>query len=137
AVAGSTDAVAGSPDDAPATAETAAGNGALIARGAEVYGAECASCHGDAGQGKGKAPPVVGQGALPRDPRPGQKRKVAFRTAGDVLAWYSANMPPTDPGNLPAEDYLAILAFDLDANGVDLGAEPLTAERAAAIVLHE
>src|SRR6185503_13312673 len=63
------------PAAAPAPSEPAAPaiqNQASEAaeRGATLYGAKCASCHGDAGQGK-KAPALVGKDALPLDPRAG------------------------------------------------------------------
>jgi mono/diheme cytochrome c family protein len=117
-------------------AEPADTNAALVARGAEAYGAHCAKCHGAGGEGTDKAPPVVGAAALPLEPQPGKKRTVPFRTAADVLAWVSVAMPGDAPGSLSPDLYLAILAFDLKANGVDLGAEPFTAERAATVVLH-
>ena len=125
-------------DPGTTTPPPAGDNTALIARGQELYGANCAKCHGDAGQGTDKAPAVVGvaSGALPRAPRAGAKRDVEFRTAGDILAWMSKHMPGDKPGSLPAEDYLAILAFDLSANGVELGAQPLTAEAAGTMVIH-
>jgi mono/diheme cytochrome c family protein len=124
------------PAPEPAPAPTS--NADLAKRGGELYGANCAKCHGDAGQGTDKGPAVVGvaAGALPRAPRAGAKRTVEFRTAGDILAWMSEYMPGDAPGSLTAEEYLAILAFDLTANGVELGAEPFTAERAAAMVIH-
>ena len=108
---------------------------AQIARGQSLYGSECASCHGDAGQGTDKAPKVVGEGAFPLNPRPGSKRNVPFRTAADVFAWASKMMPGNDPGSIPTDDLLAIFAFDLTANGVKLNA-PLDGAAAASIVLH-
>ena len=123
-------------DESAAGADGAGENEQLVERGAEIYGARCAGCHGSGGEGTAKAPPVVGAGALPLRPRPGSKRAVEFRTAADVAAWTSANMPGDDPGSLAPDEYLAVLAFALKANGVELGAEPLTAERAASIVLH-
>lgn len=123
------------PAPAPGGAAT---NDALIAKGGELYGAKCAKCHGDAGQGTDKAPPVVGvdKGALPLDPRPGAKRDVQFHTAADVGGWVAKHMPGDAPGSLALDDYVAILAFDLHANGVDLGTEPFTLDRAATITLH-
>ncbi len=114
------------------------GNDALIAKGGEVYGAHCAKCHGDAGQGTDKAPAVVGvaTGALPLDPRPGAKRDVQFHTAADIGGWAAAHMPGDAPGTLSLDDYVAVLAFDLHANGVDLGSEPFTLDRAKTIVIH-
>jgi mono/diheme cytochrome c family protein len=118
----------------PATPPPAMTADAQIARGGELYGASCAGCHGDSGEG-GRGPRLVGEGRLPRQPREGAKRDVEFVTAADVFAWVGANMPPTAPGSLPAEDYLAILAFDLSANGVEL-TEPLTAEQLGAITIN-
>ena len=39
-------------------------------------------------------------------------------------------MPPTAPGSLKPEEYWSILAFDLKANGIDLGDKKLDAELA-------
>ena len=104
-------------------------------RGAELYGKNCAGCHGDAGEGSKKAPPLVGPDALPLDPRNKKsKRKVQFRTALDVFTWVKANMPPKKAGKLSDDEYVAILAFDLKANGVTLE-NPLDGEVAATIDL--
>ncbi|MBX5480866.1 MAG: cytochrome c [Myxococcaceae bacterium] len=127
-------------DDRPAT--TASRNAPApatvadqIALGGQLYGENCAGCHGAAGEGK-KAPPVVGANALPLDPPATAKyRTVPFKTAWDVGSWVVQNMPPKKGGSLTADQYLAILAFDLKANGVELE-EPLTVEKAQAIVLH-
>jgi cytochrome c len=128
---------ASTAEAAPPAGESGAGDAAALAKqGAELYGANCSGCHGDAGQGGDKAPPVVGSQALPLDPRPGQKRNVQFRTALDVFVWVKANMPPGKGGSLSDEEYLAIMAFDLTANGVDLTGKTLDAATAEAIVLH-
>lgn len=106
-----------------------------IARGKDLYVARCAKCHGDGGQGTKDGPPVVGAQAFPREPRPGAKRDVLFRTAADVLTWAATNMPADDPGSLSTDELLAVFAFDLTANGVSLAA-PLDGTAAAGIVLH-
>ena len=134
-------AACGSKAPAPATPTpppSGGGNDALIAKGGQLYGAHCAKCHGDAGQGTDKAPMVVGvdKGALPLDPPAGSKRDVQFHTAADVGGWAAKHMPGDAPGSLSLDDYVAVLAFDLHANGVDLGPEPFTLDRAAQIKLH-
>ena len=106
-----------------------------IDQGKKLYVKNCAKCHGDAGQGTKNAPPVVGKDAFPLDPRPKAKRDVKFHTAADVFAWASKHMPAKAPGSLKQDEYLAIFAFDLDANGVKLD-KPLDGEAAAKIVLH-
>jgi mono/diheme cytochrome c family protein len=116
--------------EAPAATATA-----QIEQGKQLYVEHCAKCHGDGGQGTAKGPPVVGKEAFPLQPRTGAKRDVAFHTAADVFAWASKNMPGDAPGTLSTDQYLAIFAFDLTANGIKLD-KPLDGPAAQAIVLH-
>lgn len=113
----------------------ASGATAQIEHGKALYVERCAKCHGDAGQGTDKGPPVVGKEAFPLAPRPGAKRDAQFHTAADVFAWASQHMPGDAPGTLAADEMLAIFAFDLTANGVKLE-KPLDGPAAQAIVLH-
>src|SRR6266487_3114045 len=78
---------ASAPSTTAAAGAAVAATGDQVARGGKLYGEHCAKCHGDAGQGTDKAPPVVGPGSLPLDPRPGQKRKAQFHTAKDVASF--------------------------------------------------
>jgi mono/diheme cytochrome c family protein len=118
-----------------AQAPTAGGATAQIEHGKQLYVDKCAKCHGDAGQGTDKAPPVVGKDAFPQKPRTGAKRDVEFHTAADVFAWATKHMPGDAPGSLATDEYLAVFAFDLTANGIAL-ARPLDGPAAQAIVLH-
>ena len=105
--------------------------------GGKLFGKYCSKCHGDAGQGTKKGPAVVGKTALPLDPPTGAKvRKTQFKTAQDVAAFVAANMPANKPGSLTVDQYYAILAFDLKANGVDVSKEKIDPTTAAAIKLH-
>ena len=112
---------------------------AQVARGKQLFARCCAECHGSSGQGTDDGPPLVGTGVLPLEPRAGEggsaKRDVKFRTAGDVYVFAMRNMPADDPASLTADEYLAIVAFALSANGVTIEA-PLDAELAQAIALH-
>jgi mono/diheme cytochrome c family protein len=119
----------------PTTTPMAATAEEQVKQGGELYGAHCAKCHGASGEGGEKAPPVVGQGVLPAEPRSGSKRTVQFNTAADVYAFVKRTMPGDDPGSLSDHEYLAILAFDLSANGVKLD-KPLDEAGAQAIALH-
>jgi len=117
---------------APATA------GAQIERGAQLFAANCAKCHGDAGEGTEDAPKLVGEGALPLDPRPEQEVRTAkFRTALDVALFVTKEMPPKESARakLTPDDYWSILAFALDANNVSLTV-PVGPDNAGTIVLH-
>ena len=109
-----------------------------VGHGEELYGQHCAKCHGDSGQGSDEAPRIVGfaQGALPLLPPPDRKaRKGRFVTVGHVAEFVVANMPPKKAGTLTTEQYLCILAFDLKANGIDLGRDPLTLSRAGELTI--
>ena len=109
---------------------------AQVVAGQKLYGKYCAGCHGDAGEGSKKAPPVVGKSALPLNPPAGAKvRKDQFHTAADVANFVVKNMPAKKPGSLKADEYWAILAFDLHANGVDVK-EKVDPASAAKVVLH-
>lgn len=107
------------------------------ARGAELFGVHCAHCHGSAGQGTEDAPRLVGldEGALPLEPRPeAEFRTTRFETVGDIAAFASVNMPADNPGSLEIDEYFAILAFALSANGIVLEDE-LTPEVADTLVI--
>ena len=109
-----------------------------VSVGQKLYGEKCASCHGSGGEGSKNAPKVVGvdKGALPMDPPSTAKaRKTQFKTAADVAGFVVKNMPPGGDPSLKEEDYWAILAFDLHANGVDLP-HKLDASNATDVVLH-
>lgn len=109
-----------------------------VATGQKLYGENCASCHGAGGEGKGNSPAVVGVKtgkALPLDPPASAKyRKTQFKTVGDVLDFSQKSMPPGAGGSLKPDEYLAIIAFDLHANGIDLD-KPLTADSAKATTI--
>ena len=110
---------------------------AQVARGGELYGENCAKCHGDAGQGTENAPAVVGDDALPLEPpEERQVRTTEFHTALDMFVFADEYMPGDDPGSLPDQDMVDILAFALYANGVELD-EPLSAANADSVVINE
>jgi cytochrome c len=111
---------------------------AQVARGQQLFGQNCAKCHGANGEGTNLAPRIVGldQGALPLNPPPGARlRTNQFHTAADIASFVTVNMPLDRPGSLARDDYFAILAYDLQANGVTLQA-PLDAATAQGIVIH-
>ena len=111
--------------------------GDQVAQGQKLFAKHCAKCHGKAGEGTKKAPPVVGKDALPLDPRPTAKvRKTQFHTAQDVAEFVAAKMPANKPGSLKTDEYYDILAFDLKANGVDVTGKKIDPQTAAEIKLH-
>ena len=114
---------------------------AQAGRGEKLYVENCASCHGDLGEGsitsRGRIPPVIGPAALPLEPPPGAKyRKQPFRNARDLYDFVKTNMPPGMGNSLSEQEYLEIVVFDLKANGVDLSGKSITPDTLAVIGVH-
>ena len=110
--------------------------GQQVELGQALYGEQCASCHGRGGEGGG-APRVVGiaKGALPLEPPASATlRRQQFRTVADVADFVVHQMPPNKAGSLTSEQYFAILAFDLHANGIDLDTK-LEAAKAQSLII--
>ena len=115
-------------DDAKDKVEEISGETAFqiqAGRGQILYGRHSAECHGASAEGD-VGPRLVGldEGALPLDPPPTREvRKTQFVTVGDVAEFAMENMPPGQGGSLSDNEYLAIIAFDLRANGITLEQE--------------
>lgn len=78
----------------------------------------------------------LSDGALPLEPPADRNaRKTEFKTVMDVAAFVVQNMPPNEAGSLDTEEYFSILAFDLKANGIDLGTKKLDADLAKTLVI--
>ena len=97
---------------------------------------QCASCHGDHGEGNPKNPAVIGPEALPRQaPVLARLRKgIVFETAKDVLAFVRTKMPLKAPGTLSDAEALAVTSWMLSESKVDIE-RPLDATNAASIKL--
>ena len=103
--------------------------------GEGLFRRRCAQCHGSEGRG-GRAPNVIGAGALGAKPPPGAKmRTEAFPTAAELLAWTSKKMPPGTASDLTPSEHAALVAYMLEASGFSLGPAPLDAESAKLIKL--
>jgi S-disulfanyl-L-cysteine oxidoreductase SoxD len=114
-----------------------AGEESQVARGGKLYGQHCASCHGASGEGSDKGPAVVGKAALPLDPPASAKARTAkFHTAKDVADFVVKTMPADAPGSLTPDEYLAVLAFDLNANGIDMTGKKLEMANLGDFVIH-
>jgi mono/diheme cytochrome c family protein len=88
-------------------------------RGQQVYIAQCAQCHGDSLDNGQFAVPLKG---------PAFRQHWGGQGLDAPFAFMSANMPPTDPGGLPATTYADLLAFILNENGVAPGTVELPAD---------
>jgi S-disulfanyl-L-cysteine oxidoreductase SoxD len=104
-------------------------------KGKALYVKYCAVCHGVNGEGGSvpeqfgklagkKVPPLAGPGYLP-----------GMKTAGQAYETAKQLMPLNNPGSLKADEYLEIISFALQANGVKPDGQPLTPASAKKIKL--
>lgn len=130
-------------------------------QGAALFQRHCAACHGERGQSVGRAPRILGPGALPELPaernvnadpavgdpellrmraqtRPaGAPWRDPFRTADDLYRFVSKHMPlpPDKAGSLPPDEYWAIVNFMVLAHGVAVPAGGVSAGNASSVRL--
>lgn len=98
-----------------ASAQTVTYTDAQAARGNDAFKSSCAKCHGTNATG-GEGPPLVGE-----------KFNTDFggKAAKALYEKMSNAMPYDEPGTLPKETYVIIMAHILKLNGVPAGAGPL------------
>lgn len=93
---------AGCGGDNGATAESQEDQ---VAAGQDVYAAECASCHGEQGEG-GTGPVLIG----------GSRRIASYGDTDRLYDYVSRTMPFDDAGSLSEEQYWEVIAYLLEAN---------------------
>ena len=81
-------------------------------RGAAVYAASCAACHGADFTPAPGTPPLKGNAFL---------ANWKGKAVGDLHSRIHQTMPPGAAGSLPDADYLAVTAYLLEANGFKAG----------------
>lgn len=104
---------------APKTVWDGAYTSAQASRGAVVFDAECASCHGPSGAGGGMAPPLVGAAF---------SANYDGLTVGDLFDRNRTTMPPGKEGQLATAQHADIAAFMLQFNGFPAGETELPAQ---------
>ncbi len=97
-----------------------------LARGEDVYFADCAECHNDdlSGGAAHSAPALAGSGFLAR---------WSGRNARELFELTRTTMPEGQPRTLSDADYLAVIAFVLRSNRIEMGEGPLSVDRIAQI----
>jgi cytochrome c len=76
--------------------------------GAVVYASICVTCHGEQFEGK-DGPPLAGPGNALGD----------YRTVRRLFDYVASYMPDDDPGSLSEREYYDVVAFVLQANGLN------------------
>lgn len=92
---------------------------AQATRGAVLFDAECAACHGPSGAGGGMAAPLVGAAF---------SANYDGLTVGDLFDRNRSTMPPGKEGQLSAEQNADIAAFMLQFNAFPAGEKELPAQ---------
>lgn len=97
------------------------------AAGKELYLKHCASCHGEALEGK-----FISDSSAPPSLR-GERFLTNWSDVSvhDLLDRVRTTMPTDAPGSLKDREYLDILAFLLEQNAFPSGSDPLPADAAA------
>ncbi len=92
---------------------------AQAARGAVIFDAECAACHGPSGAGGGMAPQLVGAAF---------SANYDGLTVGDLYGRNRTTMPPGKEGSMSAQQVADITAFMLQFNKFPEGEKELPAQ---------
>ena len=92
---------------------------AQVDQGQDLYRANCASCHGQNLNDGEFAPALKSMGF---------RTKWSGQSVGALFAYATANMPPGQAGVLGPDDYAALTAFMLHANGAAASDKALPAD---------
>ncbi len=96
----------------PATTPVSAAPKSLdeqVAAGEKLFAEKCASCHGEKGEGKDKAPALIGPKGLDE-----------YHNAKEAFGYIKDNMPPEKAGSLSNDEYWHVTAFLIKRNGLEL-----------------
>ena len=103
-------------------AQQSSGAGAFTAEqaqaGRELYGRECASCHG----------PTLGGGGGPELSGASFMATYRGKPVSELFGYIESQMPPGGNQALTPENFAQITAFILQQNNVPAGGQPLRAE---------
>ncbi|MCG2626019.1 cytochrome c [Bradyrhizobium sp. WYCCWR 13023] len=103
-----------------------------VSHGREVFAQECASCHGDSGEGGVGDRLVGGQGTI-GTPKPIRTVGSYWPYAPTLFDYIRRAMPQNAPQSLSNEDVYAVSAYILNLNGLVRDDATLDAKSLAAI----
>ncbi len=106
-------------------------------RGKQLYAEQCAMCHGSRGQGGTVPAAVQGFGGMKAPALVGPGSLDTMHTAENFYSFIKAAMPLQSPGSLTQQDYLDIIAYNMEQNkAAKPDQTPLTMGNAAQVKLH-
>jgi cytochrome c len=89
-----------------------------VQQGSEVYGDQCAACHGTFGEGEGRFPKLVGGHGTLRNDRSELTVGSYWPFAPTLWDYINRAMPMTTPHTLSADDVYALTAYILNLNEI-------------------
>ena len=89
-----------------------------VDKGAEVYAAQCAACHGTFGEGEGRLPKLAGGVGTLRADRPELTVGSYWPFAPTLWDYINRAMPTAAPHTLSADDVYALTAYILNLNDI-------------------
>lgn len=95
------------------------------ARGKAVFNSPCGICHGSRLDGAADDMDMISGPPLARHKF---LRNWDGRSLGALMSYAHRTMPQSNPGMLPVEDYVAIIAHMLSTSGAPPGEEPLSSD---------
>jgi len=101
------------------TTNDGVGTDPQIKRGADVYQAQCATCHDPQLAGSGTAPPLAGTDFM---------ANWKDENVGSLFERIRATMPADNPGSLKRDQVADLVAFILNFNKYPLGQKDLPTE---------
>jgi mono/diheme cytochrome c family protein len=126
--------------------------------GSGVFERECADCHGPRGEGRGAAPPIMGQGALKRYPRedstfqasysghdgqegarrapPPEFGRPEFVNAQGLQTYLVYHMPKIKKQPLTEQDYWAVVNFILLGHGIEVPADGISKDNGSRVAIN-
>ncbi len=89
-----------------------------VDKGADVFAAQCAACHGTFGEGEGRFPKLVGGAGTLRHDRPELTVGSYWPFAPTLWDYINRAMPMQAPHTLSADDVYALTAYILNLNDI-------------------
>jgi cytochrome c len=96
--------------------------------GRSIYAAQCASCHGERGEGHGKNPPIAGGLGTLKGDAPLLTVGSYWPYATTVWDYINRAMPYREPGSLSSREVYSVTAYVLYLNGIVGEGEVLNAK---------